>query len=375
MNQNIPWEKLARYFAGELTREETKRMETWIKADPEREKQVNFLYKVWEESESLPYRLNVDEAWGSLEEKMDQWDKLGKKIDRSASREFYSSKVSALRKVERSAKKPGSIGRRIAMIAASVLIVLSAGLFTHHYYLEQQEAEAAEELAIEELTTRDGERAIYALSDGSRVILHAGSRIEVPVNFNMENRELYLEGEAYFEVAHNADKPFVVRSGEAYTRVLGTKFLVQAWPEESSQVEVIVEEGKVALGEYRSVSSTAQQQEVIITRHQKGIVGSGAGPAVSEVTDLSWHLGWTEGRLVFEDRQLSEILPRLERWYAVEIRAETEQIAGKKLTAEIDYSQPMMEVLKGIALSLELEFEQEGRTFTFKLQNQDQTDV
>lgn len=374
MNRNIPWETLARYFAGELTTEESEKMETWIKADPEREEQVRYLYRIWEESEVLPYELDVDIAWETLEGNIERFDKRLQTLDQSATGEMKKKRLSDLRVLEKSAQKPGRIGRRIVMVAASVLIILSAGFFTHNYYLELQEAEKAGELAVEELTTRDGERAIYSLSDGSRVILHAGSRLEVPVNFNNENRELFLEGEAYFEVSHDPDKPFVVNSEEAYTRVLGTKFLVQAWPEESRNVEVIVEEGRVALGDKRTISTTAQQ-EVVITLNQKGVLTAEDGPSVSDVTDLHWHLGWTEGRLVFEDRQLSEILPRLERWYAVEINSETDEIAEKRLTAEIDYSQPMTEVLMGIALSLDLEIDKEDRKITFRASGDQQGQI
>jgi len=374
MNRNIPWETLARYFAGELTTEESEKMETWIKADPEREEQVRYLYRIWEESEVLPYELDVDIAWETLEGNIERFDKRLQTLDQSATGEMKKKRLSDLRVLEKSAQKPGRIGRRIVMVAASVLIILSAGFFTHNYYLELQEAEKAGELAVEELTTRDGERAIYSLSDGSRVILHAGSRLEVPVNFNNENRELFLEGEAYFEVSHDPDKPFVVNSEEAYTRVLGTKFLVQAWPEESRNVEVIVEEGRVALGDKRTISTTAQQ-EVVITLNQKGVLTAEDGPSVFDVTDLHWHLGWTEGRLVFEDRQLSEILPRLERWYAVEINSETDEIAEKRLTAEIDYSQPMTEVLMGIALSLDLEIDKEDRKITFRASGDQQGQI
>jgi transmembrane sensor len=366
MNNNIPWELLAGYFAGELTREERKSMETWIKADPKREEQVKFLYKIWDESKNLPYQLNVDQAWERLEVNMDQFEESTKRIDPTDSGKKKKTRIVSFKKPHNRVKKTGGMGRHIAMIAVSVLIMLTAGFFAYQYNLGLKEAEEAAELAREVLTTKDGERAIYTLSDDSRVILHAGSRLEVPANFNTENRELFLEGEAYFEVIHDPDSPFIVHSGEAYTRVLGTKFLVQAWPDESRQVEVIVEEGKVALGETRPASSSVQQ-EVIISYHQKGVLASGVSPAVSDVTDLHWHLGWTEGRLVFEDRQLSDILPRLERWYAVDIHTEESAIDEMKLTAEIDYSQPMMEVLTGIALSLDLDIEKEDRTFTFRL--------
>lgn len=364
MNHNFPWEKLAKYFADELTIEEAKKMELWIKAEPEREEQVNFIYKIWSESENLPYQVDVDEAWKNLEYEIDQRNKYPKTDIESVMEKNNQYRTWFFKDSGKAAKKLGRNVRRIALIAASVLIIITTGIFTHLTHQELQKAETAESIARKILTTADGERSVYTLSDGSRVILHAGSRIEVPLHFNTDHREVYLEGEAYFEVNHNADIPFIVHSGEAYTKVLGTKFLVRAWPDEIINIEVVVEEGKVALGEAQQLLSAAHQ-EVTITKNQKGILGADLRLTVSEVTNLQWHLGWIEGRLVFEDKKLSEILPLIERWYAVKIITEGSEIKERKLTAEIDYTQPMMEVLKGISLSLDLQFTREGQTITF----------
>jgi len=366
MQENIPWEKLARYFAGELTMEEKRTMENWIESDPERKELIRKLHNIWKESETMPYQLDVDAAWKALKGNMERLELRQETVDHSSSARKTHLRREVLKLPEKDPERPGRIGRLAIMIAASVLITLTAGFFTHYYHFELQEAEAAEEIAREELTTRDGERAVYTLNDGSRVFLHAGSRLEVPVNFHKANRELYLEGEAYFEVEPDREHPFVVYTGDAYTRVLGTKFLVQSWPDEGPNVEVIVEEGKVALGETRARSASDQSREVIVTRYQKGVWAAGAAPAVHDITDLHWHLGWTEGRLVFEDRQLGEILPRLERWYAVEMKTQDSRVAESRLTAEIDYTQPMMEVVTGIALSLDLEIDKQGRIITFR---------
>lgn len=366
MNHNFPWEKLAKYFAGELTTEETKKMKIWIESDPQREDQVNFMYEIWAESGRLPFQVDIDKAWQNLEYNIEQLDKSKGTAPDSITENQYRHKIQYSRNSGQSAKKPGTIVRRIAIVAAAVLLILSTGLFTYLYHFELLQPERAEIIAKKILTTKNGERAVYSLSDGSKVILHAGSTIEIPLDFNINQRELFLEGEAYFEVVHNPEIPFIVHSGEAYTKVLGTKFLVRAWPDKIKNIEVIVEEGKVVLGDSQQFSSSTQK-EVTITRNQKGLLGSGMNPSVSEVTNLHWHLGWIEGRLVFEDRKLSEILPLIERWYAVEINVEDNLILERKLTAEIDYTQPMMEVLKGIALSLDLKLYKEGQTITFQL--------
>lgn len=365
MDHKIPWEKLAKYFAGELTKEETKKMEIWIKADSKREEQVDFMYKIWVESGRLPYEVNIDDAWKTLEHNMDRMDKTPEMVNHKFSVDGYPHKDQPVAKTGKATKYPGRQLRHISLVAASILILLIAGLLTYQNHQALQKAEHAEEIAKKVLSTKNGERAVYTLNDGSKVILHAGSKVEVPLNFNTNNREIYLEGEAYFEVTPNPEAPFIVHSGEAYTRVLGTKFLVKAWPDEYKNIEVIVEEGRVALGENQPSSSDLQ--EVTISQNQKGLLTDDFNLAVSEVTNLDWHLGWIEGRLVFEDRQLGEILPLIERWYSVDINVEESMIEERKLTAEIDYTQPMMEVLKGIALSLDLQFSKEGQTITFRL--------
>lgn len=373
MNHNFPWEKLAKYFAGELTTEETKKMKLWIEFDPEREEQINFIYEIWAESGSLPYQVDIDKAWKNLEYNIAQLDNSPQTETVSVTENNVRHKTQSSRTSGQAAKKPDSHARRIAMVAATILLMLSTGLFTYIYHFELHQPESAETIAKKILATNDGERAVYSLSDGSKVILHAGSRIEIPLNFNTNHRELFLEGEAYFDVVHNPDTPFIVHSGEAYTKVLGTKFLVRAWPDKINNIEVIVEEGKVALGDTQQLS-LSDQKEVIITKNQKGILANGLNLSVSEVTNLHWHLGWIEGRLVFEDRHLSEILPLIERWYAVEIKVEDSVILERKLTAEIDYTQPMMEVLKGIALSLDLKLYRDEQTITFQLAENNQTE-
>jgi transmembrane sensor len=363
MNQQIPWEKLAEYFAGEMSGEEMEEMKIWIKSDPEREKKINALYQIWEESEQLPYKLDVDQAWGTLEDRMDESERVSSGEVHKIITQATADKNVRINRINRKVRNSG-ISQKIALIAASILIILTAGFFSHQYYLGIEEAQFNEEIVYEELTTRDGQRAVYTLNDGSRVTLHAGSRLQIPVNFNRNNRDLILEGEAYFEVASNPEIPFVVHSDNSYTRVLGTKFLLQAWPNEGRHVGIYVTEGSVAFGEKKNEEADSDS-EVIIEQNEMAHLSAGNEPEVQTIRDLTWHLGWTEGRLVFENRKLSEILPRLERWYVVEIQTADSSIDEIRLTAEIDYSQPMMEVLTGIALSLDLEIEEGNRTYTF----------
>lgn len=368
MKQNTPWEQLARYFAGELTMEECQQMKSWIKADPEREQQIQKLHAIWEESGAVPYELDIDEAWQTLSGNMDKLEQKEWQAENIlAGLYMYGQEVRQIRPNNKEIRRPDRMVHRMFIIAVAAVILLAAGLFTYFNY-DFGSSQTAE-IARKQLTAGEGERTTYLLNDGSRVILHAGSRLEVPVQYNVDNRELFLEGEAYFEVTHDVTKPFIVHSGRAYTRVLGTRFLVQAWNEAGREVEVVVAEGKVAFG--GSGPQSEATKEVILTKNQKGSLTEDRGPVITDNADLGWYLGWTEGRLVFDNRPFGEIIPRLERWYVLDIETEDGRIREKKLTAEIDYSQPMGEVLKGIALSLDLEFEKEGRSVIFRFKDQD----
>jgi len=340
-------------------------MESWITADPQRQKKVQALHKVWNESGHPSRPLNVDEAWKTLSGNMDELDQIRTRelqqvLSGGQPQRQYEYRKTGTNKSRDYQDTHQKFRRWMKTAAAAVLLV--AGLLAYQQY-EATLAEI-EEIGSRELVAQNGERATYVLNDGSRIILHAGSRIEVPLRFNANNRELFLEGEAYFEVTRDASKPFIVHTNKGYTRVLGTKFIVQAWADTGSNMEVIVEEGKVALGSGQNIQQS-NAGEAIITKNQKGILSDANGLEVIQNIDMDWYMGWTKGQLKFDNRPLSEIIPKLERWYAIDIQTENKRIGTKKLTAEIDYSQPMEEVLQGIALSIDLEYEKTGQTVTF----------
>jgi transmembrane sensor len=365
MNNDMPWEKLAKYFAGELKGEEHQKMEKWIQADPAREQQVNHLYKIWKESELPPYQLDADDAWGRLSAEMDQFEQVQRQNTLVTDEIGRHNKSKVLHQIHRKQRKYLGRTHRIIAVAATILILFTSGLFTFYLATSDNADTVIAENDRRVLVTEYGERATYLLNDGSRVMLHAGSRLEIPNDYNIENRELYLEGEAYFETEHDSEKPFIVHSGNSYTRVVGTRFLVQSWEENDYETEVIVSEGRVMFGDSRSLD-TSNIHETLVTENQRAVLTGTEELLVNEVTDIDWYLGWTEGRLLFENRPLQEVIPRLERWYNIEIKVEREEIAASRITAEINYSLPMSDVLAGMAMTLGVELDRENRTITFK---------
>lgn len=332
-----------------------------IKANPEREHLVNQLYKIWKESGELPHQLDIDKAWKKLSENMDDLEKE-KVADAHLSLLNSQNKREKQFYQKRTFRQSSRKMSRIAISAAAAAVIIIAGLFSYYSFKDN----APPETPGKQFITKRGERATFTLSDGSKVVLYPESRLKVPAHFTGNSRDVYLKGEAYFEVDHEANHPFIVHTKNAVTREIGTKFLVQAWPKDS-KVKVIVTEGKVALGSSHSTRKD-HKKEIVITQNQMGVLGKNHKLSVTAVKNINQYLGWTKGQLIFNNQPLSKVIPKLERWYSVDIHLGGQSIANKKLSANINYNtQSIDEVLQGIALLLGLKVNRAGRVFTFSL--------
>jgi transmembrane sensor len=196
-----------------------------------------------------------------------------------------------------------------------------------------------------------GQRKALRLPDGSRVVLGPESEIRIPHRFSHGSREVHLSGTALFEVVRDSRHPFRVHAGGTVTRVVGTRFVVRAYPDES-EVEVAVAEGEVAF----RARATPASRAIKLRGGQLGEVNAGGVARMVAGEDTDRLLGWTEGRLVFSDRPLAEIAAELERWYGVEVGIADPALARRRLTLSFAEA-PLREVLGVIAASLGVEVE------------------
>lgn len=362
MKDDIPWILLARYFAGELSIQEKKKFENWIKKDPKRKVEIEQIRLYWER--------NIPKSESNLPDTDRAWDKLNAAIisqENSSEKEFKDNILFLRKEYQQSINRDhlsyaSNRFFKYGIVAATFMVAILTGYLTYQYNVTDEET-ASTEVNSRILLTKNGERATYRLSDGSRITLHAGSKLEIPEDFNQTERRLKIEGEAYFDVQHDITKPFFVESGETYTQVLGTKFLVQAWENSGIQTNVVVEEGKVRFGNINYQYDMDSTQQIHLSKNQRGKIDEQGNFIIEDNVDLSWYIGWMDGRLVFNDKSLNEILPKLERWYDIEINVSNEEFLNEKVTAEIDYSLSMSEVMNGLAMTLNMDIEQEGRQF------------
>jgi transmembrane sensor len=212
--------------------------------------------------------------------------------------------------------------------------------------------------APREYLTRPAQRADFHLKDGTHVLLGVASRLVVPAAFGTGDREVFLEGEAYFDVRHDAASKFLVHTATAVTEDIGTAFVVRAYPADSG-AQVAVAEGRVVLH-----SGTAPDGHgTLLSRGQVGKTDRGGPVSVLDAGDLAPYLGWTEGRLVFKDAPLREALPRLSRWFDLDFTLSDSSLGSRRLTASLG-DQPTPEMLDLLALSLGVRLERRGDRVT-----------
>ena len=209
------------------------------------------------------------------------------------------------------------------------------------------------ETAWAEIYSPHGARTQFFLPDGSKGWLNSNTKLKYPLDFK-RNRHLELSGEAYFEVAHNKDLPFVVSTRNLDVKAVGTVFNVSAL-EEENMTEVILEEGRVV------VESPGIKLKAEMKPDQKFVYNNASKAYQTIALSARQYNAWKEGLLVFRNEPLSEVFKRLSRWYNVKIISKDEQINRYKYRATFR-EEPIEEVIRLISLTVPIVYKIEKRT-------------
>ena len=188
-------------------------------------------------------------------------------------------------------------------------------------------------LTYNTLTVPYGKRFEVVLSDGTHVFLNSGTSLRYPVNFiKGQNREVFLKGEAYFNVTEDTKHPFIVNSGPLRTQVLGTQFNISSYSEDESILTVLVE------GSVKVYSEIAEEtgKEAILQPGQKAAWSRSTKNIVVNEADIELHTAWIDGRIVFRKLPFSSILKKLERHYNVTIVNHNKALDSEMFRASFD---------------------------------------
>lgn len=213
-------------------------------------------------------------------------------------------------------------------------------------------ATPTEQTVFNTITIPRGGQYSLVLPDGSKVWLNADSKLKFPTQFIGANREVELEGEGYFEIAKNKEKPFYVRANGVKVKVLGTHFNLMAYRDEPL-VRTTLLEGKVLLsGNGQSVYLYPGQQGVFSAHKFK------VSPA-----DIQQDLAWKNGYFIFNEENLTSIMRKISRWYDVDIDIRTPH-ANLTYTGSVSRTKNINEVLKVLSLTGTVKFKIEERRIT-----------
>lgn len=204
-----------------------------------------------------------------------------------------------------------------------------------------------------------GGEYIMTLQDGTVVYLNSESKIEYPVLFTEKNRVVYLEGEAYFKVAHDEKHPFIVKTRNMDVKVLGTEFNVKAYADEKL-VQATLVKGKVAV-----FAGDAKRQENQLMPDQQAILDLEKGKLEVKEVDVDPFIAWKNGQFMFKGERLEDIMTVLERWYDFEVFYQGDWIKNIEFAGKLNRSGSIEPILDVIRSTHKINVDIKDRTIVF----------
>lgn len=313
-SNHIDLELLIRFLSGEANAQERQMVNDWLEADLKNKTYLKELSTIWNASASAGI-FHTD--W--LRE---DWNKILQRIDDIRTKE--SNKPVRQR----------SLVYTFARMAAALILCVGIYFFVQHLYTRASVKETIASGSIKTLT----------LPDGSKVYLNSNAKLTYPKIFDTEAREVTLEGEAFFEITRDAQKPFLIKTDAVITEVVGTSFNVNS---DSDSIVVTVVTGKVMLYEDR-------QSAIAMTAGEQGVYNDD-GLKLKVNDDLNF-LSWKTNLLVFKNTSLSKVIHDLNRHYGKKIRLASKDLAACALTSSYQ-NQTLEEILQELTVVFSIEIE------------------
>ena len=344
-------ELITRYFLGELDEVGCEELWIWVKADKVHE----HLFKKWIRE---LYRLQVTGKWDSVyvgEAKKRVYRKLNRSrntwrigtaaaigillissaflyLYKGGDDEFVEERIfTELIQQQGSHQAILSIGEGKKVVLndsdkKTIHVDSSSRVFMDDSCVvryERIEREVSREVEIHTLEVPRGSEFKVVLSDGTRIWINAQTKLSYPEFFDGEKREVFLVGEAYFEVTHNAEMPFVVTTADMGITVLGTSFNVKAYPEDENVITTL-EAGKIRQ------KYTKTGEEVVLSPSDQAVYLKSSGQLSTKQVDVREAIGWKDGRVILKNKSLKEIFSELGRWYDFEVEYEDKELANTR---------------------------------------------
>ena len=322
MEQDI----LIRYITKQATPLEIKDVETWYTSDYANKKELEDLYLIIQATEKakLMRRINIEQSLSKCKHNIKERAKKQKRI-------YLYQTV-----------------QRIAAVLLIPALVLSIALATRSTKNSQ----------LVEVHSNAGVVSVFELPDGSKIWLNAGGSLRYPTAFENDVRTVELTGEAYFEVAKNPNKPFIVETKNQYSvRVLGTSFNVSAYSNENN-IETTLVEGSVELNIKQSNGKSITK---LLEPNEKSVYSTVNKTLSISSVDTKFDTAWRNGQLIFKNTPMQTVLKTLERHYNVVFYIQNKNEIKGTITANFKNEQ-LPQVMEYLQLAVGIEYKMRKST-------------
>lgn len=232
--------------------------------------------------------------------------------------------------------------RELGKIAAVIAITLMA-TFTYQFFTAEDDM-----MAMQKITVPSGQRINIELSDGTVVWLNSRTSIQYPAAFKGDYRKVRIDGEAYFEVSHNKEKPFIVETTKGDVEVLGTRFNVEAYSDNNSFVTSLME---------GSVKVTSEGEQLVLKPDQMACLLDGH-LKVAPIEDYNTYR-WKEGLICFKNETFPDIMAKFEKCYGVVIKIDNQKVMNYRCSGKFRQSDGIMYALRVLQKDVQFKFERD----------------
>ncbi|WP_431212894.1 FecR family protein [Puia sp. P3] len=350
--QEHTWDLIAKKISGEATTDELKELEELLRAHPELFYPLTTIADFWK-STNPGNRRQAEEASQAFDRHLERMKTQGVGLEPRATGTTTETRLTGAtaaigstaettttdQPVWEPDERPKSRSRRLLLITPLLLLTLITVLLVYRSSHSQPPAptHAGEgEKEFSEVVTHNGSRTNLLLPDGTRVWLNAGSRLTYEKTYGAQSREVSLTGEALFDVAHNATRPFIIHAAHVDIRVLGTRFNLKSYPSDRTtettllkgSIEVSIKDRpneKIILKPNEKLvvandDSTLHRRDPAVYQPQRteSLVNI-RKPGYDSITGINVETSWIEDRLIFQDEAFGNLSKDMERWYGVNI--------------------------------------------------------
>lgn len=363
MDNNLFLLLTARNLSGEASEHDINELEKFFKEDDMFRKKYDLLKAHWENKNSIP--TNIDTA---LQKIMVQIQN-----NKNESEEINS--------ISTSNKKSGVIKflLRFSKVAAILIVCLSGAYFIYQKATSYSfNKTASNEIPWQIQQTSKGGKSTITLSDGTKVIMNADSRLKFPHSFNGATREVYLTGEAFFNVAHNSSMPFIIHTDKINIKVLGTEFNVKSYPDDSTSettlihglIEVTLKDrpdDRIILKPKEKLIVSNKTEEKSSSEIKKTSPVHSAELLISSLHYISKsdsavvETSWVDNKLVFQDESFGKLAEDMGRKYDVDIQFKNDAIKKYRFTGIFE-KETVTEALDALQLTEKFKYNVDGTT-------------